>query len=254
MKKKMAIGLSVVIIIAIIIVIYTIFFIINQNKNGSEEQISSLPVSYDEEYKDNANLENNTNNDQEKIDQITENQGLQADENIYEIATEYDGREIVRVKPSIQYNVALAGMIKKEIPDFSELDNLLTQAPTHTGIWIEETSRENFLNILNNITDSEYEINEEGFLIRKKNGKMNDYDKEIQDMLSDNVLHIFDINSTTYIIDEVTGEIQEYPFEEMDPYTEYEYFSTDDKEMFIISANSYGKVDQEEILKGIFDY
>ena len=81
---------------------------------------------------------------------------------------------------------------------------------------------------------------------------MNDYDKKIQEMLSDETLHIFDINSTTYIVDEVTGEIQEYPFEEMDPYTEYEYFSTDDKEMFIISANSYGKVNQEEILKGIF--
>ena len=83
---------------------------------------------------------------------------------------------------------------------------------------------------------------------------MNDYDKKIQEMLSDDALHIFDINSTTYIVDEVTGEIQEYPFEDMDPYTEYEYFSSDDKEMFIISANSYGKVNQEEVLKGIFDY
>ncbi len=247
MKKKVII--SSIILIIILIVILVVFFITKKSQqDGSEENISSLPISYDSEN------EENSEQDQEQIAQITENQGLQADENIYEIATEYDGREVVRVKPSIQYNVALAGMIKKEIPDFSELDNLLTQAPTHTGIWIEETSRESFLNILNNIADSEYEVNEEGFLIKKENREMNDYDKKIQEMLSDETLHIFDINSTTYIVDEVTGEIQEYPFEEMDPYTEYEYFSTDNKEMFIISANSYGKINQEEILKGILDY
>ena len=72
-------------------------------------------------------------------------------------------------------------------------------------------------------------------------------------MLSDEMLHIFTIHSVTYIVDEVTGEIQEYPFEEMDPYTEYEYFASDDKEMFIINTNSYEKVDQEEILKNIFE-
>ena len=247
MKKKVII--SSIVLIIILIVILVVFFITKKSQqDGSEENISSLPISYEEEN------EENSKQDQEQISQITENQGLQADENIYEIATEYDGREVVRVKPNIQYKVALAGMIKKEIPDFSELDNLLTQAPTHTGIWIEETSRESFLNILNNIADSEYEVNEEGFLIKKENREMNDYDKKIQEMLSDETLHIFDINSTTYIVDEVTGEIQEYPFEEMDPYTEYEYFSTDNKEMFIISANSYGKINQEEILKGILDY
>ena len=247
MKKKVIIS-SIVLIIILIVILVAFFITKKSQQDGSGENISSLPISYEEEN------EENSKQDQEQISQITENQGLQADENIYEIATEYDGREVVRVKPNIQYKVALAGMIKKEIPDFSELDDLLTQAPTHTGIWIEETSRESFLNILNNIADSEYEINEEGFLIKKENGKMNDYDKKIKEMLSDETLHIFDINSTTYIVDEVTGEIQEYPFEEMDPYTEYEYFSTDDKEMFIISANSYGKVNQEEVLKGIFDY
>ena len=247
MKKKVIIS-SIVLIIILIVILVAFFITKKSQQDGSGENISSLPISYEEEN------EEKSKQDQEQISQITENQGLQADENIYEIATEYDGREVVRVKPNIQYKVALAGMIKKEIPDFSELDDLLTQAPTHTGIWIEETSRESFLNILNNIADSEYEINEEGFLIKKENGKMNDYDKKIQEMLSDETLHIFDINSTTYIVDEVTGEIQEYPFEEMDPYTEYEYFSTDDKEMFIISANSYGKVNQEEVLKGIFDY
>ena len=80
---------------------------------------------------------------------------------------------------------------------------------------------------------------------------MNEYDKSISKMLTDEKLHIFDISSITYVVDEVTGEIQEYPFEEMDPNTEYEYFESDNKEMFIMSENKSGKVNQEDILKNI---
>lgn len=243
MIKKIAIVLSIILIISIIF-----FIVFHQNKAGSEEQISSLPVTYEEEKEEEVNEQ-----EQEQITQIIENQGLEADENIYEIATEYDGREVVIVKPNIQYQVALAGMLKKEKPEFSEINDLLEQAPTHTGIWIEEDSREKFLAILKNITNAEYQIDEEGFLIQNATWNSNKYDKQIKQMLSDEMLHIFTIHSVTYIVDEVTGEIQEYPFEEMDPYTEYEYFASDDKEMFIINANSYEKVDQEEILKNIFE-
>lgn len=243
MIKKIVIGLSILIIISIIF-----FIVFHQNQNGSEEQISSLPVTYEEENEEEVNEQT-----QEQITQIIENQGLKADENIYEIATEYDGREVVVIKPNIQYQVALAGMLKKDKPEFSEINDLLEQAPNHTGIWIEEESREKFLAILKNITNAEYQINEEGFLIQNATWNSNKYDKQIKQMLSDEMLHIFTIHSVTYIVDEVTGEIQEYPFEEMDPYTEYEYFASDDKEMFIINTNSYEKIDQEEILKNIFE-
>lgn len=241
MKKKVIIG------IILFICIFIIFLITKMlQQNGSEEEISSLPISYEEESKENSEEE------QEQINQIVQNQGLEADENIYELATEYDGREVVTIKSSVQYQVALAGIIKKEIPEFSEINDLLQKAPTHTGIWIEETSRETFLKLLKNITNANYEINEEGFLVQNLTWNANQYDNGIKQMLSDEVLYVFDISSNTYIVDEVTGEIQEYPFEEMDPYTEYEYFASDNKEMFIISKNTEGKVNQEEILKGIF--
>ncbi len=243
MIKKIAICLSIMIIISIIF-----FIVFQQKETGSEEQISSLPVTYEEEKEEEVNEQ-----EQEQITQIIENQGLEADENIYEIATEYDGREVVRVKPSIQYQVALAGMLKKDIPEFSEINDLLKQAPTHTGIWIEETAREKFLSILKNITNANYEINDEGFLVQNTTWNMNKYDNGIKQMLSDEILYVFAISSKTYIVDEVTGEIQEYPFEEMDPYTEYEYFASENKEMFVINTNSYDKVDQEEILKNIFE-
>lgn len=242
MKKKLIIGLIIFVCI-IVIVFFTKKLIDNKN-----EKITPIPVDYAESEEN----EEKNQQEQEKIIQITENQGFQADENIYKIENEYDGREVAVIKPNIKYQVALAGMIKKEKPEYSELNDLLNKAPKHTGIWIAENSREKFLNILKNIANANYEINEDGFLIQTGTLKDNKYDKKIKKMLSDEKLHIFDINSITYIVDEVTGEIQEYPFEEMDSYSEYEYFSSEDKEMFIISKNFYGKINQEEILKNIF--
>ena len=239
MKKK------IIICLILIILISTIFFITRKNiEKGSEEKISSLPINY---------VEENQETNQEQLTKIVEDQGFQADENIYEIAQEYDGREVVVVKSNIKYKVALAGMIKKQKPEFNEINEILEKAPKHTGIWIAENSREKFLEILKKITKLTYSINEDGFLEQKESWMMNDCDKSISSMLNDEKLHIFDISSTTYVVDDVTGEIQEYPFEEMDPYTDYEYFQDNDKEMFIISECLEGKINQEDCLKKIFE-
>ena len=240
MKKKTFICVSILILISVV------FFITRKLvKMGSEEEVSSLPIDY-------INENNEEIDNQEEINKIAENQGLQADENIYEIGKEYDGREVIVVKSNIKYKVALAGMIEAQKPEFSSLNETLEKAPKHTGIWIPEQSREKFLSILKKITNATYTINEDGFLIQKENWILNEYDKSISKMLTDEKLHIFDISSITYVVDEVTGEIQEYPFEEMDPYTEYEYFEAEDKDMFIISENLEGKVNQETVLKNIF--
>lgn len=242
MRKK------IIICLILIIAILIIFFITRKNvESGSEEQIPSLPIDYSE--KNNENDEKN----KEEVIKILEDQGLQANENIYELAQEYDGREVVVVKSSIKYKVALAGSIKRQKPEFSEINNILENAPKHTGIWVPESSREKFLDIIKDITKAIYSINEDGFLTQKETWMMNSYDQSISKMLNDEKLHIFDISSLTYLVDEVTGEIQEYPFEEMDPYTEYEYFSDDDKEIFIISEGKEGKVNSKDCLVKIFE-
>ena len=238
MKKKILIS------IVILILFVVIFFIIYQLKKGSEE-ISSLPIDY------NQNEENEEQ--KEQISQIKENQGLTADENIYEIKKEYDGRETVTIKDSIQYKVALAGIIKKETPKFSEIDELLNRAPKSTGIWISENSKEQFLTFLNKITKANYVINDEGFLVQEEVAFMNKYDKKIKKMLSNKVLYVFDVSSITYLVDEVTGEIGEYPFEEMDPYTSWEFFEDENKQMYIISENKIGKINKEDALKEILE-
>ena len=203
MKKKVIIISSIIVLILVILIVA--FFTYKRFKNKPEyvnqNNIEQENVSFDEKE------ENTSSEDQDKIGDIIENQGFDADENIYELGTEYDGREVVVVKSSIQYKVALAGMIKGEKPEFSEIDSLLNQAPTHTGIWIEKNSRSKFLEIVNKVTDGKYEIDDDGFLVQIQTSE-NIYDKQISEMILDKSLYVFDISSTTYLVDEVTGDIR----------------------------------------------
>ena len=203
MKKKVIIFSSIIVLILVILIVA--FFTYKRFKNKPEyvnqNNIEQENVSFDEKE------ENTSSEDQDKIGDIIENQGFDADENIYELGTEYDGREVVVVKSSIQYKVALAGMIKGEKPEFSEIDSLLNQAPTHTGIWIEKNSRSKFLEIVNKVTDGKYEIDSDGFLVQIQTSE-NIYDKQISEMILDKSLYVFDISSTTYLVDEVTGDIR----------------------------------------------
>ena len=56
-----------------------------------------------------------------------------------------------------------------------------------------------------------------------------------------------------YIVDEVDGSIEEYPFEEMDPNDGFEYVEAENKDAYIISENKEGKINQEEVLKEILN-
>lgn len=236
-----------IICITIIVIIGILFCVISKVKRDGSDENKSLPIDYT------IQTQEISQEEQEKINEIATEQGYETKENIYEVAYEYDGREVITIKPSIRFKVALSGIIKNNKPEFSEIDELLEQAPNHTGIWISPNSRDAFLELIKNITNSNYEFAENGFLLQKEDVIMNKYDKKISEMILGEKLYVFDINSTCYIVDEVTGEIQEYPFEEMDPYTEYEYFETQNMLMFIISKNNYGKINQKETLKDILD-
>ena len=134
MNKKIIICIFTIILVILII---TGVILINNNSNtGSGE--TPLPVDYENENKEENIIEKKET--QEKITNMIENQGFSANENMYELAEEYDGRQTLIVKSSIQYKVALSGMLKKEKPEFQEIDELLKKAPSHTGIFIEETS------------------------------------------------------------------------------------------------------------------
>ena len=72
-------------------------------------------------------------------------------------------------------------------------------------------------------------------------------------MITSNNLYIIDISSKYYMLDEVTGEVVENPFEDMAPYSPYETFESENKTIYFISENNQGKINQEEALKEILE-
>ena len=242
MKKKI-----IIICLIVLIIIAIIFFIIYNRKEVGSEDISSLPIDYNEVE------ENVVEEDEQKINEITDDLGFTGKDDMYQVVTEYDGRETLTIKDSIQYKVALSGVIKKQKPEFSEINEILNNAPKHTGVWLEENSKDKILSLLKNITKAKYSIDNEGYLIQKETSSMNEYDEKIKQMITSNNLYIIDISSKYYILDEVTGEVVENPFEDMDPYTPYEMLTSENKEIYFISENEQGKINQEEALKEILE-
>lgn len=239
-KKKV-----IVVIILAIIVMALIICIINKLVNKSKNSDDIIPITYDIE-------KNVSEEENKKVEDMTSNLGLEADENLYEVAQEYDGREYVRIKPKIQFNTAMAGiLLNNQEPEFQVLEEILKQAPIEYGIWIEEKSQEKFLELLKTFTKETYTINDKGYLVQDEDSKMNQYDKKIKKMITSNNLYIIDISSKYYILNEATGEVVENPFEDMDPYVPYETFESENKTIYFISENKQGKINQEEALKEI---
>lgn len=219
------------VILILIIIIFMIFFTNkNLNSNNKEER-----------------------EQQEQVEQLKEQLGITGNSHIYTIQEEYDGRKVLTIKPEIRYSIALAGIIKNDKPEYSEIDKLLESEPKGSGIWVNVESRDRFLEMLKLITKSEYKINDNGFLIIENQIEANDNDKKLQQIISSNKLFVVDINNKFYSIDEVTGEIIEYPFEDMDPYTPLEYIEMENKTILIITTNSKNKQNEKDIISEIIE-
>ena len=91
--------------------------------------------------------EGNTENTDKTVEEIKQEIGATADEDLYEVQKEYDGREILVIKPDAQYKTVLAGILKNGKPTEQDIEKL-DLSNFHKGIWISETSREKFLQIL----------------------------------------------------------------------------------------------------------
>lgn len=195
------------------------------------------------------------NEKQEKnvIDNLKQELGITGVNEVYTIEEEYDGRKVLAIKPSVQYNVIMAGMLKGEKPENEELAQWKEKIPINTGIWINKPVREKFLKMINLIAKDNYTISETGFLKQEETTKGNEYDNILNKMIKSKTLYIIDISSKCYLLDEVTGEIVEYPFEKMDPYTPFEYFEFDNKCIFIINSNEKGKLEDTDSIKEILD-
>ena len=147
-------------------------------------------------------------------------------------------------------------MIKKSKPTFNELDQILQQKlPKDSGIWIEQNSRDNLLKLFNNSekTNSKYSVSSEGYLEIIQKNSQTDYDKKIENAIKGKKQYILDISSVCYIVDEVTGEILDYNFENMDKYQTYEHFEDGDKSIIFINQNTNNQLKDSEIINSIME-
>ena len=200
---------------------------------------------------DNNASENTQSNNPETINQIKEEINATANNDIYEVEQEETtGRQILQIKPNVQYQTALAGILKNSMPQEQEIEELLKNSPNKSGIWISKQSRDAFLKLLNDNYISEFEINEEGYLIQKQETE-NEKANLLKQALKTDKLYIIDISGKYYIRDYLSGQIIEEPFEEMDPEQTLQKISSEDKNILVITTNSKSALSKKEILEDI---
>lgn len=244
-KKKIILVIGVaVIIIAIAVVIILNIATKSKLENEQNENWENPYTEIDKnaiQYQEDAS-----------IDELKKETGLTADSNLYEVNTEYDGRKVLSIKVDVQYKVAFAGIVKKQAPKIEEVDLILQENhPTENGVWIDEQSRSKFLELLKGNTKSEYEINEKGYLTIKNKNEQNENDKSLEKFINSGKHLVITISSMYYEVDNVTGEVVEYPFEQLDAYQTYSQVMSDNNIIFVITSNQNKKLTNKEILEDL---
>ncbi len=204
--------------------------------------------------KDKENENNTTNEvdiyDEETINEIKEEINATADTDMYQIQKEYDGRQILQIKPSIQFQTVLAGILKNGQPSENEIQDLLKNKPTQEGIWIAKQSREAFLNLLKDNGMNGYTINEQGYLYMSEENEKEEA-KKLKEAMHANQLYIVDVSGVSYTRDDFSGEIVEYPFEKMEPYQAIDVYQEGNVTILEVTTNEKGILSKQEILQDV---
>lgn len=252
MKKHYYVLLIVIILVITLAIIFNIKNneeIINSSENIDEKNITDSNLEEKTEIITN-NIENVSDTELEDMKNSINATG---DISIYQVEKEKDGRKILQIKPQIQFFVDLAGIIKKSIPEENELEMLVKEAPTTNGVWISPQSRELFLKLLDKNEISDFNILDNGYLNNNGNIK-NDIEGKLEKMINSNKLYIINITGIAYQRDYISGEIVEYPFEDMDPEQVLESYRDENKIILELSTNKAKKLTDKEILETIVQY
>lgn len=246
-RKYIVMGITAVIIIFIIVVIS-----INSGNNNNINNVATENV-LNNDMEDNS-IENIIINHPEEIESMKNEINAQGDTNIYQIEEEYDGRKILQVKPEVQFNVDLAGIVKNSKPEENEINELIGQAPQNNGIWISKQSRENFTNLLKANDINDFTISDDGYLQINNNSGNSDLVNKLINMMNSDKLYIINMTGMSYERDYISGEIVEYPFEDMDPYQILQPYQKDNKIIIELTTNKLQKLKENEILDAITYY
>lgn len=206
-----------------------------------------LNFQKDKENKNNATNEVNIY-DKETINEIKEEINATGASDMYQIQEEYDGRKILQIKPSIQFETVLAGILKHGQPLENEIQDLLKNKPAKQGIWIAKQSREAFLSLLKDNEINGYAINEEGYLYVTEEQDKEEANK-LKEAMQSNQLYMIDISGTSYKRDDLSGEIIEEPFEKMEPYQAVDVYQEGALMILEVTTNEKGILSKQEILE-----
>ena len=239
MKKT----IKILVLILIVIVIGISIKYIKKVKNKNE-----IDKTYNE-MKQNSLMYNNT----ATVDDLKEEYGMSGNDDLYDVETEYDGRQVLKVKATENFKVAFTGLVKgtkNSIENSSEIFE--SEYPTENGIWIEKNSREKIEKYLNENMKSKYKINEKGYLTisEKKSSKE---DNEIEKIINGNKQYIIGISGINYYIDALTGEAVDNPFEELDKYQTYAYCQDEDNMVIFITENKSKALQNSEIFESVLE-
>ena len=253
MKNKKYIIIGIILIIAVLVIGLIMFF--NKKNTDNNENVNNIEnvsnTNVEENIGNNTN-ENTSTENIEKIENMKKEINATGNSDIYYIDEEYDGRKILQIKPEIQFDVDLAGIIKNAKPEENELNDLIGRAPQNNGVWISEQSREKFSELLRNNNIENFSISDEGYL--KIDNPSNDLANKINNMINSDKLYIINITGTAYERDYISGEITEYPFEDMDPYQIVNSYQKDNKVILEMTTNRIGRLGEDEIIDAITNY
>lgn len=227
MKKKLK-SVIISIIIVLILLMFSIFLIY---KNKSKE-----------------NENKNEIKENQIITELKNEIGVTGNEEIYEIINEGGNTPILNVKEDIKFKISLAGMFKETKPEFEEVDKIISENNfSKNGIYIAKNSRENFLELVQEFTHSTYKISEDGYLECTSVQNENSNDKQLKEIMNSDNLFIISFSDTCYTVDEVSGDIIDYPFELMDPYQICQIYKSENKFIVFVTTNSRNKLSDEDI-------
>lgn len=250
MKKR-----KLVITIAIIFIIISIFciarYIIVNNKNEIQNKENNQTENWDNQYSEVDKNDINYNNTDD-VEKLKEQMGLTAPSDIYEISEEFDGRKTLNVKAEILYKTAFVGIVNQEKPEMENLDKVFeTKYPTRSGIWISERAREKIVKILNENLQTKYSVDTDGYLNIADNFKQNEKDKKIEQIIKSNKKIILDICDFDYEVDNVSGEIVEYPFSQLGD--TIDIVNNNEDKILVISESKIENVSNNDIIENLTD-
>ncbi len=229
-KKKLYVTILIIILVILISILTGKIF---TNKKKTENTINET-----NEY------------DKNIINQIKNEINSTADTNIYQVEDEYDGRHSIQIKPNIQFDTVLAGILKESVPTEAEINKILEERPTNSGIWVSKKSREQFRKILDDNKLTNFLIDENGYVYEERE-ENSEKANQLKEILKTDKLYIIDISGTCYVRDDLSGEIVEYPFERMDPNQIMEMYKNENNLILEITTNSKQKISNIDILETI---